>query len=199
MDESSNQPQVYLEHFEETRFTDFECSCSNLYGIDLEGRVFHYSPSLELVREIIVAEDSRTCSHGRSGAKTRLRVEKLSTGAIGTLFLTDAGHLWACGNMPQIGVSSGQPQKVTFFEGHAVYDFCVGDDLTVVIVSKSVRSDDTDSGGCDEDVFVSSCPLCVSASRITSPGSITCDITLVSALTYLFKSFDTDASEFRMS
>lgn len=180
MDESSKEPQLYLELFENTRFLDFECSCGNLYGIDLEGRVLQYSSDLEFVREILVAEDSKTCSHGRSGAKTRLRIEKISVGMLGTLYLTDAGHLWASGDMPQIGVSGPQPQKVVFFEGHEICDFVVADDLAVAVVSRAVRSDDTDSGDCDEDVFVLSCPLCVSASRMNSPGSVNCDITLVS-------------------
>lgn len=186
MDESSKEPQLYLELFENAKFSDFECSCGNLYGIDLEGRVLQYSPDLELVCEIPVAEDSKVCSHGRSGAKTRLRIEKISVGMLGTLFLTDSGHLWASGDMPQIGVSGPQPQKVAFFEGHEVYDFVVGDDLAVAVVSKAVRNDDTDSGGCDEDVFVPSCPLCMSASGMNSPGSVNCDITLVSYITVFF-------------
>lgn len=163
---------LYLEVAEGFKLIDIDCCSKFLYAIDDCGRVWKYTEDLEVINEIKLIEDAKTCVHGHMGAKRKLKVEKISVGQYGVLFVTDSGQLWASGNMHQIRINSDVPKKVQFFEGRYVYNANVGDDFAIAIVSKQTRGDDTDSDECDEDVFVLNCPKCRSTSQLTSPISL---------------------------
>lgn len=149
---------------------DIDCCNEFLYVVDESGRVFKYSDNMELVCEVKLIEESKMCIHGHS-IKCKMKVDKISVGQFGILYITDSGQLWASGNMSQIGITSEHPKKVTFFDDRLTYSANVGFDFAIAIVSKQLHGEDTDSDDCDEDVFISNCPKCRSASQLTSPIS----------------------------
>ncbi|KAK9739210.1 MORN repeat [Popillia japonica] len=140
---------VHLTKHDGLFLKDIDCVEDLLYGIDLNGRVFKYTENLICLKEILLIEDSKPCSHGS----------------------TENGQLWACGNMHQIGISSETPRKVTFFENRIVYSASVGSDFAIAIVSKQYSNEDLLFPTYEEEVFSSTCPHCTSSSRLASPAS----------------------------
>ncbi|RZC33156.1 alsin [Asbolus verrucosus] len=159
-----------LECYDDWKVIDIDCCKDSLYVVDIEGSVFRCTKNLEISNEICLIEDYQ-CSRGHTGTKCKMKVSKLSIGEYGQLFVTEFGHLWASGYMPQIGINSEIPRKVNFFNGRLVHSVNVGNDFAIAIVSKQMKSDDTDSD--EEDVFILNCPQCLSASQLTSPASQT--------------------------
>ncbi|XP_063922367.1 alsin isoform X2 [Zophobas morio] len=164
-----NVSYLELECCEEWKVIDVDCCKDSLYVVDIEGNVFKCTKNLEKCSEITLVEDYQ-CSRGHTGTKCKMKVGKISIGAFGHLFVTESGHLWAMGCMPQIGINSEVPKKVNFFNGRFVHSVDVGSDFAIAIVSKQTK-DDVDSD--EEDVFISNCPQCLSASQLTSPASQT--------------------------
>ncbi|XP_017773870.1 PREDICTED: alsin isoform X2 [Nicrophorus vespilloides] len=169
IDEATDE--IQLELVESLNLKDIDCCDSVLYAVEVSGKVQTYSESIEHVGEIMLIEESKTCFHGHTGAKCKMKVDKLAVGNYGGLFITENGQLWASGNMHQIGINSTNPKKVSFFDNRFVYNCNVGNDFAIAIVSKQIMNDDTDSDDCEEDIFVSSCPHCLSTSQLTSPIS----------------------------
>lgn len=162
---------VHLTKHDGLFLKDIDCVEDLLYGIDLNGRVFKYTENLICLKEILLIEDSKPCSHGSTGTKFKMKVDKISVGVYGILFITENGQLWACGNMHQIGISSETPRKVTFFENRIVYSASVGSDFAIAIVSKQYSNEDLLFPTYEEEVFSSTCPHCTSSSRLASPAS----------------------------
>lgn len=99
------------------------------------------------------------------------------------MYISESGQLWASGNQPQINVKSSEPKKVTFFEGRVVSEISCGSNFNVAIARKCSRSTkDTDSeNDLDDEVFVRSCPQCLSvanASPRSATSSDTCPLEL---------------------
>lgn len=164
--------QLNLIKYTDHRLTDIECSEAHVYIVTVEGKVFKLGEDLKLCSEVILAEEPKCCSHGHCIAKTKLRVSNIAVGEFGILFITTCGELWASGVMPQVGINSDIPKKVLFFEGRTTLSISVGYDFAVALVCKQItKTDDTDSDECEEDVFVSTCPHCVSNTHISSPSS----------------------------
>ena len=109
--------------------------------------------------------------------KQESRVKKVKAIAVNdesSLFVTENGQLWASGNHPQIEINTTEPKKVILFEGRVVCDLACGFNFHSVIVKKMSRTskEDTDSENeFDEEVFVKSCPQCLTNVR-TSPVSV---------------------------
>ncbi|EFA04485.1 alsin isoform X1 [Tribolium castaneum] len=167
---SENSSSLTLDYCEDWKVIDLDCCKDSLYVVDIDGNVYKCTKNLEKCSEICLLEDYQ-CSRGHTGTKCKMKVSKIAVGEYGQLFVTDWGHLWAMGHMPQIGINSDTPRKVNFFNGRTVHSVNVGNDFAIAIVSKQMKSDDTDSD--EEDVFVSNCPQCLSASQLTSPASQT--------------------------
>lgn len=94
---TDNGEQLRLQLWEGSKFTDIDCDNKFLYAIDEVGRVWKYTDKIEAVCEIKLIEDSKMCVHGHAGVKKKMRVEKISVGQFGILFITDCGQLWATG------------------------------------------------------------------------------------------------------
>lgn len=167
-----DENNLALERYEDAKFLDID-SCNNyLYTVDTEGQVHKRDENLNIVSELFLYEDSKSCLHGHVVAKNfKVPVRKISINKFGNVFITDTGQLWASGYMPQIGINSDVPKRVTFFEGRMVYSACVGYDFAVAVVNKHSVSEDTDSDEDDERVFLASCPQCLSVSQVASPIS----------------------------
>ncbi|XP_065164846.1 alsin isoform X2 [Atheta coriaria] len=166
-----DEEQVTFQLSDAFRPQDIDCKADTLYIVDQNGKVLSYNEDLEFQSEITLVEDARTCFHGHTASRFKMKVSKISVGEYGGLFITENGQLWGSGNMHQIGINSTTPKKVTFFDNRYVYACNVGNDFAIVIVSKQLLNDDTDSDDCEEDVFISSCPQCLSTSQLTSPIS----------------------------
>lgn len=168
---TEDQEEIYLIKQDGVLFKDIDGMEDFFYGIDLNGRVLKYTENLVCLKEIMLIEDSKPCTHGNSGTKFKMKVDKISVGIYGILFITESGQLWASGNMHQIGINSETPKRVTFFEDRFVYGANVGSDFAIAIVSKQYSTDDTAFLSYEEEVFSSTCPHCTSSSRLASPAS----------------------------
>ncbi|XP_022918899.1 alsin isoform X2 [Onthophagus taurus] len=162
------QEQLSVVKVDGVLLKDIDCSNSELFGVDLSGKVLKYTDNLEIIKEILLIEDSKPCPHGSIGTKFKMKVEKLSVGLYGNLYITDNGQLWASGNMHQIGINSDTPKRVTFFEERYVYSAKTGSDFAIAIVSKQ-HNDETIGVG--EEILISTCPNCICSSQLTSPTS----------------------------
>lgn len=159
-----------LEKYDGPEIVDIDCCNNHLYIVNTNGDVYKLDENLGVVTEICLYEESKSCLHGHVDAKKlRIPVRKISINKFGNVFITNTGELWASGYMPQIGIHSDVPKKVTFFDGRIVHSACVGFDFAVAIVNKHSKSEDTDSDDGDEKVFLPSCPQCLS--QATSPIS----------------------------
>lgn len=163
--------QLHLIKHTEHRLQDIDCSDSYVYIVDLQGKVYKLTEDLKTCNEIVLAEEPKCCSHGHTINKAHLRVSNIAVGGFGVLFITNSNELWACGAMPQIGINSNIPKKVAFFEGRTTLSISVGYDYAIALVCKQFKTEDTDSDECEEDVFVLTCPRCISSTRISSPSS----------------------------
>lgn len=162
-----------LEKYDGLEILDID-SCNNfLYTVNIEGEVHKRDENLQIVSELCLFDESKSCLHGHVDVKIKVPVRKIAINKFGQVFITDTGQLWAAGYMPQIGIHSDVPKKVTFFDGRLVYEACVGYDFAVAVVNKhNSTTEDTDSDdGDNEKVFLSSCPQCLSISQATSPIS----------------------------
>lgn len=164
--------RLVLEKHDGPEIVDID-SCNNyLYTVNADGEVHKRDVNLSIVNEICLYEESKSCLHGHVDTnRCKVPVRRISINKFGQVFITDTGQLWASGYMPQIGIHSDVPKKVTFFDGRIVYAACVGCDFAVAVVNKHNISEDTDSDEGDERVFLSSCPQCLSVSQATSPVS----------------------------
>ncbi|GJQ66990.1 hypothetical protein Trydic_g7984 [Trypoxylus dichotomus] len=163
--------EIHLARYDGLLLKDIDCVEDYLYGIDLNGRIFKYTENLVCLKEIMLIEDTKPCSHGNSGTKFKMKVDKISVGIYGILFITENGQLWASGNMHQIGINSETPKRVTFFEDRFVYSAYVGSDFAIAIVSKQYSMEEIVLPIYDEEVFSSTCPHCTSSSQLASPAS----------------------------
>lgn len=153
----------------ESDFVDIDTCDSHLYTVSKNGEVHKRDSSLEILDEIALFEDSKTCLHGHSNIKCKIKVQKIYVNKFGKLFITKSGQLWGSGYMPQIGINSELPKKITFFDGRHTYAAGIGYDFAVAIVSKQIEYDDHDE--CEEAIPLRDCPVCLSASFPTSPIS----------------------------
>ena len=164
-----NREQIRLVKHNGIKTKDLDCSDEHVYVVDVNGKVIVCTENLEVVKEIVLVEDSKFCAHGQCGTKFKMKVDKISIGRYGILFLTDNGQLWAMGNMRPIGINSDMPKRVSFFEKRLVYNAEVGHDFAIAVVSKNLNQENDNY---DEEVLESSCPGCISESRLTSPVSL---------------------------
>ena len=102
-----------------------------------------------------------------------IKVKSIAVSDNAALFVTENGQLWASGDQPQIDVRTQIVKKVIFFEDRIISDVACGANFNVAIARKIFRVDkeDTDSDAHLEDVFVNSCPHCLSTVML-SPVSI---------------------------
>ncbi|KAL3281564.1 hypothetical protein HHI36_004772 [Cryptolaemus montrouzieri] len=162
-----NSPYVDLTLCNYFKLIDVDCFKDEVYIVNLEGYVFRCTTCLDVMNEIVLVEDC-LCSRGHSRPKCKIKVKNIAVSEYGKLFITELGHLWASGYMPQIGINSEIPKRVNFFIGRQIHNVNIGHDFAIVIVSK-LNNDDFDSD--DEEVFLTNCPQCLSASQLTSPAS----------------------------
>lgn len=103
-----------------------------------------------------------------------IKVKSLAVSDTSLLLVTENGQLWASGDQPQIDVKCTTVKKVIFFDGRTVSDVACGNNFNVAIARKTSRiaKDDTDSENDVEEVFVNSCPHCIS-NVMPSPMSMT--------------------------
>lgn len=167
--DEDNISTLQLQCSPELRVLDIDSCQDNLYIVDQEGSVFKCSKNLEKITEIHLYEDYH-CTKGHTGMKCKMKVHKIAISDYGQLFITEQGHLWASGYMPQIRINTDLPKKVSFFSGRVVHSVNVGNDFAIAIVSKQMKVDEDSE---EEDVFTSNCPECLSASQLTSPASET--------------------------
>lgn len=165
---------VTLEKHDESEIIDIDSCANYLYTVNIEGEVHKRDQDLKILNELCLFEESKSCLYGHvDSRKIKIPVKNISINKFGQVFITDSGQLWASGYMPQIGIHSDVPKKVTFFDGRIVYTACVGYDFAVAVVNKHNSNEDTDSeDGDDEKEFLLSCPQCLSISQATSPNSI---------------------------
>lgn len=168
-DEENSISYLELDNCDDWKIIDIDCCNDNLYLVDVDGNVYRCTKNLEKIAEICIFEDFH-CPRGHTGTKCKIKIAKIAVGEYGQLFTTDVGHLWASGYMPQIAINTETPKKVNFFNGRTVHCISVGSDFAVAIVSKQ-KNDEIESD--EEDVVVSKCPQCLSASQLTSPASQT--------------------------
>ncbi|KAB0798647.1 hypothetical protein PPYR_09640 [Photinus pyralis] len=157
---NEGERQLHLQLHQDVQFKDIDSCQRYLYVIDLEGSVFKYSSDLQLLHEILLINDSKVCSHGHCAIKFKMKVESLAIGSFGNLFVTNNGQLWGSGSMTQVGINSTNPKRIAFFDSRFTHCVNVGSDFAIVVASKQVRSEDTDSDEGEEDVFAPSCPHC---------------------------------------
>ncbi|XP_015114192.1 alsin [Diachasma alloeum] len=163
---------------------DIASDSKNLFIIDESGHVLKIVPgSLEVVETIILRDEVKLCSHGCKQENETLKLRSLSTSPTSALFTTDSGHLWASGSHPQLSISTANPKPVIFFDGRTISSTSSGSNFHVVIARKTPKTpkDDTDSENDPDEVFVSSCPQCLSTIR-PSPQSLTSSDTCPMAL-----------------
>lgn len=168
--DNEDREEIYLTKQDGMLLKDIDSAEEFLYGVDLNGRVFKYTENLICIKEIMLIEDAKPCSHGNTGTKFKMKVDKISVGVYGILFITESGQLWASGNMHQIGINSETPKRVTFFEDRIVYSANVGNDFAIAIVSKQYTNEDFILSTYDDEILSSTCPHCTT-SRLASPAS----------------------------
>lgn len=110
-------------------------------------------------------------------------MKTLAVSDVAALYVTENGQLWASGDQPQIDVKSTTVKRVIFFEGRTISDVACGSNFNVAIARKVTRTakDDTDSENDVEEVFVNSCPHCLSnvmPSPVSLTSSDTCPMSL---------------------
>lgn len=140
-----------------------------LLYVDTHGQVFKYDFKCDTRQEIIVKENSESCTHGHKTPNRKVKIKSIVGGGFGILYISEGGQLWASGLMPQLNVDSLVPVKVTFFEGRSVYRATIGDNFGIIVCRKTVCDDDTDSE--NEDVFISGCAECSANTRLSTPVS----------------------------
>lgn len=154
----------------ESGLIDIDTCDSHLYTVSGNGEVHRRNSNLEILDEAVLLEESKTCLHGHSNVKHRLKVKKIFINKFGKLFITESGQLWGAGCMPQIGINDELPKRVTFFDGRHTYTAGIGYDFAVAVVSKQLENDDYIKD-CEENTDIPNCPVCLSASLQTSPIS----------------------------
>ncbi|XP_066593568.1 alsin [Prorops nasuta] len=160
---------------------DMASNSDYLFIVNTQGHVLKVNPqNLSIVDTIILKEEARCCSHGYWQENDLVKVKSIAVNDISTLFVTDNGQLWACGNQPQIEINNTEPKRVHFFEGRIVSEIACGSNFNVAIVRKMVKvlKDDTDSDNeLEEEVFVNSCPQCLNNITLCSTNSISASST----------------------
>ncbi|KAL0852518.1 hypothetical protein ABMA27_017037 [Loxostege sticticalis] len=129
---------------------DIASNSDYLFVVKNDGCVVKIVPdSMSIVETIVLREDRIAADNGN-------------------------GQLWASGDQPQIDVKCTTPKKVIFFDGRTISDVACGINFNVAIARKIMRiaKDDTDSENDAEEVFVNSCPRCLS-NIMPSPMSMT--------------------------
>ncbi|CAH0557543.1 unnamed protein product [Brassicogethes aeneus] len=163
------QAYIDLEYVRDLKLVDIDSCKEFLFTVNKDGSLFKCRETLEVVNEIELVEEY-LCARGHNATKCKQKVQSIAVGEYGKLFITDSGQLWGSGYMPQIGINSEQPKRVHFFIGRFVFSVNVGNDFAIAIVSKQAKNDDADSD--EEENFPPNCPKCLSASQLTSPGSL---------------------------
>ncbi|XP_073987659.1 amyotrophic lateral sclerosis 2 isoform X2 [Rhodnius prolixus] len=151
---------------------DITVCSSILYYINDLGHVYQVNADLQNPKEIVLHEESTSCSHGYTTSSHKVTVKYLVGSSSGLIYVSDSGELWASGNHPQLGIESGEvPRKVIFFEGRHVTAADAGDDFHVIVSHKrdDVCAPSTAVNG-DMEVFLSNCPQCT-AEQVMSPLS----------------------------
>lgn len=164
---------IRFEKENELDLVDIDSCDSHLYTVNRNGEVYRRNSDLEIVNEIALVEETKTCLHGHSDIKCKLKVKKICINKFGKLFITESGQLWASGYMPQIGIDGEVPKKVTFFDGRSTHAVGIGYDFAIAVVSKQSENDDDDDDSDKEcvDTLITDCPVCLSLSHQTSPVS----------------------------
>uniref|UniRef100_A0A146M3M8 Alsin n=4 Tax=Lygus hesperus TaxID=30085 RepID=A0A146M3M8_LYGHE len=139
---------------------DFASSYPDVYFVNEFGRVYKTNSSEEQ-EEVILHEDASNCIHGYVTSSHRTYVRKLSANAMGVLFVSENGELWASGVHPQLGVNSSQPKKISFFDGRYVVAVDCGEDFCVLVTHKKDEVFPMTNGENGEaEVFLSTCQQC---------------------------------------
>ncbi|XP_046736020.1 alsin isoform X3 [Diprion similis] len=164
---------------------DIATNSDYLFIVNDAGQVLRIDPSdMTLVETITLREEPKSCSHGYKADNESVKVKSLAVSDNAMLFIAENGQLWANGDQPQIDIKTSEPKKVTFFDGRIVSSVACGANFNVALVRKILRTmkDDTDSeNDLEEEVFVSSCPHCVSdvmLSPVSQPSTDTCPLGL---------------------
>ncbi|XP_054282375.1 alsin [Macrosteles quadrilineatus] len=159
---------------------DFVCSNNTLYYLSDGGRVFKgHSENLDKWTEVVLFEEGKSCAHGHTTSSQHIFVKSVAAGNMGVLFLSDTGHLWVCGEHPQLDIhKDDEPTKVSFFEGRHITCINSGKDFNVVLTHKR------ESGVCptyhedqksdDGNAFSAACPQCLSENIISPLSPQTC-------------------------
>lgn len=160
---------------------DFVCLEKYVYFTNDKGKVFKLQLSktnVQEVCEIILFEEAKSCSHGHTTHSQDVTVRSISVGNMGVLFLSETGHLWVCGEYPQLDVHKGdETTKVRFFEGRHITSISSGKDFNVAITHKresgicpaNVNEDNKSDEGASS-VFFTACSQCANE-NIVSPLS----------------------------
>lgn len=156
---------------------DFVCTNNVLYFLSDQGKVFKLlSDNLEHVLEVVLFEEARSCAHGHTTSSQHIFVKNIAAGAMGVLFVSNSGHLWACGEQPQLDIHKDEePTKVVFFEGRNIISANSGKDFNVVLTHKrdnnvcSTVNEELKSNE-DNNLFSTTCHKCISE-NIISPLS----------------------------
>ncbi|XP_046588245.1 alsin isoform X5 [Neodiprion lecontei] len=164
---------------------DIATNSDYLFIVNDAGQVLRIDPSdMTHVETITLREEPKSCSHGYKADNESVKVKSLAASDNAMLFIAENGQLWANGDQPQIDIKTSEPKKVTFFDGRIVSSVACGANFNVALVRKIIRTmkDDTDSeNDLEEEVFVSSCPHCVSdvmLSPVSQPSTDTCPLGL---------------------
>lgn len=146
---------------------------SDLYIIDIEGRIFHNRniQNASDFEQIEIEDESKTCAHGFQSKSSSIKIKNIAAGEYGCLFITENYELWASGTMPEIRIESLTPKKVLCFDGKIITDIAVGNDFAMVLSRKSIKLERESDSEISENVFVLNCPKCMLASRMSSPVS----------------------------
>lgn len=159
---------------------DFVCSNNTLYYLSDGGRVFKgHAENLDKWTEVVLFEEGKSCAHGHTTSSQHIFVKSVAAGSMGVLFLSDTGHLWVCGEHPQLDIhKDDEPTKVSFFEGRHITRINSGKDFNVVLTHKR------ESGVCptyhedqksdDGNAFSAACPQCLSENIISPLSPQTC-------------------------
>lgn len=164
-----------------TKVRDFVCAKNILYFLSDQGKVFKFHESnLENVLEVVLFEEARSCSHGHTTSSQHIVVKGIAAGAMGVLFISDSGHLWACGEHPQLDIhKDDEPTKVAFFEGRNIISAKSGQDFNVVITHKRENTvcstvNEELKNDVDNNIFSKTCHQCINENILSPLSPQTC-------------------------
>lgn len=171
--------------YSDINVVDFVCFDKHVYFTNDQGKVYKLqlsNPNSKEISEIVLFEEAESCAHGHTTDSQKVNVKSISVGNMGVLFLSVTGHLWVCGEHPQLDVHKGdETAKVRFFDGRHITFINSGKDFNVAITHKresgicpaAVNEDNKSDEGASS-VFFTACSHCANENIVSPLSPQTC-------------------------